>query len=69
MSSGRLQTSMLSSLRVGETNIGVVPSGLIMIVRMAPLSTDIFAGNPIVVPQQGSHLVKRPVILHCGLRV
>lgn len=43
MSSGRLQMSMLSSLRVGETGVGVVPSGLIMTVRVAPLSTDISA--------------------------
>lgn len=54
--------SMLSGLRVGETKVRVVPSGLIMIVKMAPLSTNILAGNPIVVAQQGSHLAKHVVI-------
>lgn len=62
MSSGRPQMSMLSGLRVGETKVRVVPSGLIMIVKMAPLSTNILAGNPIVVAQQGSHLAKHVVI-------
>lgn len=48
MLSGRLQMSMLLSLRVGETKVRVVPSGLIMIVRMAPLSTNISA--PLLCP-------------------
>lgn len=41
MSSGRLQMSMLSGLRMSETKAGVMPSGLIMIVSTAPLSTNI----------------------------
>lgn len=51
VSSGRLQMSTLSSLRLSETKAGVVPSGLIMIVSMAQLSTSILAGKPIVVSQ------------------
>lgn len=62
MSSGRLQMSMLSGLRMSETKAGVMPSGLIMIVSTAPLSTSILVRNPIVVSQQGSCLAKRPVI-------
>lgn len=44
--------SMLSGLRVGETEAGAMPNGLIMIVSAAPLSTNILAGHPIVVSQQ-----------------
>lgn len=65
--SGRLEMIMLSSLRLGETTVGVVPSSLIMIVRLPPLSTNILARNPIVVSQQGSHLVKRAVYCACHI--
>lgn len=54
MSSGRLQMSTLSGLRVGETNLGVVRSGLIMIVRVAPLSTNISVRNYRVSARQPS---------------
>lgn len=46
MSSGRLQMSMLSGLRMSETKAGVMPTGLIMIVSTAPLSTNIFSMKP-----------------------
>lgn len=46
MSSGRLQMSMLSGLGAGETEGGVVPSGLIMKVGTAPFSTSNLADKP-----------------------